>query len=163
MTEEKSTPKRVPTAKKAVASETTTAKGPAAKRTAQPATEKQIAARAPASTTSTATPARATRATRGTAAAPVKAAATPVAAETPPLTPTPVATAAPLSAAVPEPSPAPAAAPATAAKPTAEERRQMIETAAYFIAEKSGFQEDGAYYWALAEKEIAAQLGESQE
>lgn len=44
------------------------------------------------------------------------------------------------------------------AKPTPEERYRMVETAAYFIAERSGFQGDSAAHWAAAELEIAALL-----
>ena len=37
----------------------------------------------------------------------------------------------------------------------------MVESAAYFIAEKDGFQGCSAHYWSLAEQQIAAQLGEA--
>jgi hypothetical protein len=36
----------------------------------------------------------------------------------------------------------------------------MVQDAAYFIAERHGFNGDSAYFWTLAEAEIAAQLGE---
>ncbi|HRD93147.1 DUF2934 domain-containing protein [Accumulibacter sp.] len=36
----------------------------------------------------------------------------------------------------------------------------MVQSAAYFIAEKDGFQGDATAYWTQAESEIAAQLGE---
>ena len=45
------------------------------------------------------------------------------------------------------------------AKPTHEERYRMVETAAYFIAERHGFQGNSAEHWAAAEKEIAEKLG----
>ncbi len=38
----------------------------------------------------------------------------------------------------------------------------MIQSAAYFLAEKDGFRGPAAQYWTLAEREIAAQLGESE-
>lgn len=47
----------------------------------------------------------------------------------------------------------------TAAKPTPEERYRMVETAAYFIAERHGFQGNSAEHWTAAEKEIAERLG----
>jgi len=43
-------------------------------------------------------------------------------------------------------------------KPTAEERRRMIEVAAYYIAERNGFRGDPAAHWAQAEAEIAGVL-----
>jgi len=49
-----------------------------------------------------------------------------------------------------------------AAKPSAEQRYRMIQAAAYFLAEKNGFQGSATHYWTLAEREIAAQLGESE-
>lgn len=53
----------------------------------------------------------------------------------------------------------PDAATKTAAKPTPEERYRMVETAAYFIAERNGFQGCSTEHWAAAEIEIAAKLG----
>ena len=47
------------------------------------------------------------------------------------------------------------------AAPSAEERYRMVESAAYFIAEKDGFQGCSTHYWAEAEQEIAASLGET--
>jgi hypothetical protein len=41
-----------------------------------------------------------------------------------------------------------------------EQRYRMIETAAYFIAERNGFQGDTAEHWRAAELEIAQLLGE---
>jgi len=39
-----------------------------------------------------------------------------------------------------------------------EQRYQMIQDAAYFIAERHGFNGDSAYFWSLAEAEINAKL-----
>jgi hypothetical protein len=41
-----------------------------------------------------------------------------------------------------------------------EERNQMVETAAYFIAERNGFQDHSDMYWAAAEREISDKLGQ---
>lgn len=46
------------------------------------------------------------------------------------------------------------------AQPTPEERYRMIELAAYFIAERSGFQGCASTHWVDAEREIAAKLGQ---
>jgi hypothetical protein len=46
----------------------------------------------------------------------------------------------------------------TIGKPTPEERYRMVETTAYFIAERNGFQGDSTEHWAAAEREIAAKL-----
>ncbi len=40
---------------------------------------------------------------------------------------------------------------------TAEERRRLIETAAYLKAEADGFSGDPVQYWLAAESEVAAQ------
>ncbi len=45
------------------------------------------------------------------------------------------------------------------AQPSAQERYRMVETAAYYIAERSGFQGCTTDHWAAAEIEIAAKLG----
>ena len=45
-----------------------------------------------------------------------------------------------------------------AAKPTPEERYRMVETAAYFIAERHGFQGRSDEHWAAAELEVAVRL-----
>ena len=45
------------------------------------------------------------------------------------------------------------------AKPTPEERYRMVQTAAYFIAERNGFGGCSLGHWADAENEIAAKLG----
>ena len=53
-----------------------------------------------------------------------------------------------------------------AAKPAApkkseinpEQRYKMIEQAAYFIAERHGFNGDSAYFWSLAEAEVSNRL-----
>lgn len=39
-----------------------------------------------------------------------------------------------------------------------EQRYKMIEEAAYYIAERHGFNGDSAYFWSLAEAEINAKL-----
>ncbi len=45
------------------------------------------------------------------------------------------------------------------AQPTPEERYRMVQTAAYFIAERNGFCGNPADHWAAAEREIAKRLG----
>lgn len=45
-------------------------------------------------------------------------------------------------------------------KHTPEERYRMVEMAAYFIAEKHGFQGRSDEHWAAAERVIAFQLGQ---
>lgn len=45
-------------------------------------------------------------------------------------------------------------------RPTPEERYRMVQTAAYFIAERNGFQGCSTDHWMAAELEIAARLGE---
>jgi len=60
-------------------------------------------------------------------------------------------TAAPKKAAAPRAKKA--AAPATL-KPGPEELYRMIQTAAYFIAERNGFSGDSKEYWAQAETQI---------
>ena len=55
----------------------------------------------------------------------------------------------------------PAAKAAVAAKKSAvtpEQRYKMIEEAAYYIAERHGFNGDSASFWSLAEAEINAKL-----
>ncbi|HUW25823.1 MAG TPA: DUF2934 domain-containing protein [Gallionella sp.] len=47
----------------------------------------------------------------------------------------------------------------TATKPTPEERYRMVQTAAYFIAERTGFGGSALEHWAAAEREIAGKLG----
>lgn len=44
------------------------------------------------------------------------------------------------------------------AQPSAQERYRMVETAAYYIAERSGFQGCTTEHWAAAELEIANKL-----
>jgi hypothetical protein len=46
----------------------------------------------------------------------------------------------------------------TAAKPTPEELYRMVQTAAYFIAERNGFRGNSDEHWAAAEREISARL-----
>ncbi len=68
------------------------------------------------------------------------------------------------AAAAPKAAPkavAPKAAPKAVAAPkkpavTPEQRYKMIEEAAYYIAERHGFNGDSAYFWSLAEAEINA-------
>lgn len=50
--------------------------------------------------------------------------------------------------------PAPAAGSQPAVSP--EERYRMIQEAAYYIAERHGFNGDSAYFWSQAEAEINA-------
>ncbi|MGD9611765.1 MAG: DUF2934 domain-containing protein [Kiritimatiellia bacterium] len=55
----------------------------------------------------------------------------------------------------------PAAKSASAAKKpelSPEQRYQMIQDAAYYIAERHGFSGDSAYFWSLAEAEINTKL-----
>ena len=58
---------------------------------------------------------------------------------------------------------APKTVPAAAAskKPAVspEQRYKMIEEAAYYIAERHGFNGDSAYFWSLAEAEINSRMG----
>lgn len=44
------------------------------------------------------------------------------------------------------------------AQPSAQERYRMVETAAYYIAERAGFGGNAVEHWAQAEIEIAAKL-----
>jgi hypothetical protein len=44
------------------------------------------------------------------------------------------------------------------AQPTPEERYRMVQTAAYFIAERHGFGGCATDHWAAAEVEIAGML-----
>lgn len=39
-----------------------------------------------------------------------------------------------------------------------EQRYRMIQDAAYFIAERHGFNGDSAYFWSLAEAEVNSRL-----
>jgi hypothetical protein len=50
------------------------------------------------------------------------------------------------------------AAPAKTSAPTPEQRYKMVQDAAYFIAEKNGFQAGSMDYWIAAEAEITALL-----
>lgn len=43
---------------------------------------------------------------------------------------------------------------------SSEHRYRMVETTAYFIAERNGFQGDSAEHWSAAESEIARLLGD---
>lgn len=53
---------------------------------------------------------------------------------------------------------APAKKAAKKASVTPEQRYLMVQEAAYYIAEKNGFNGDSAYFWSLAEAQIAEQL-----
>ncbi len=46
------------------------------------------------------------------------------------------------------------------AQPTPQERYRMVETAAYFIAQRNGFQGRSDEHWVAAEREVAAKLGQ---
>ena len=48
----------------------------------------------------------------------------------------------------------------TVVKPTPEERYRMVQTAAYFIAERNRFSGCATDHWATAEIEIASLLGQ---
>ena len=47
----------------------------------------------------------------------------------------------------------------TMTRPAPEERYRMVQTAAYFIAERNGFGGNSIDHWAAAEVEIAGMLG----
>ena len=68
--------------------------------------------------------------------------------------------AAPKAAAAKKPAAKVAAPKAVSKKPAVspEARYKMIEEAAYYIAERHGFNGDSAYFWSLAEAEINARL-----
>ncbi|HMP72855.1 MAG TPA: DUF2934 domain-containing protein [Kiritimatiellia bacterium] len=92
-------------------------------------------------------------------AAPAKAETKPVA----PVKKAPAKKAAPAKVEAPKAAPVKPAAPAPAAKPAAaksskvismQEKYHMIDEAAYYRAEKSGFQVDPHENWVAAEKEI---------
>ncbi|NCD22763.1 MAG: DUF2934 domain-containing protein [Spartobacteria bacterium] len=73
----------------------------------------------------------------------------------------PAKKAAPKAVAAKKPAVKATAKPAPAAKKpqlTPEQRYQMIQDAAYYIAERHGFNGDSAYFWSLAEAEINAKL-----
>lgn len=52
------------------------------------------------------------------------------------------------------------AAVAKTASPNAEQRYRMVEEAAYYIAERYGFEGDSQVFWAEAEIQISKQLGQ---
>lgn len=124
----------------------TTKKTPAAKKSATGA-----AAAAPAATTEVTPPAKPPATKKAVAAAtPEKKA--PVSKVAPP----------PVLEADSPPAPTECAAlPGVLGKPSPEERYRMVQSAAYFIAEKDGFQGPDTDYWVRAEREIALQLGEA--
>ena len=93
------------------------------------------------------------------AAAGAKPAATPVAVKTavkPVAAPTPVAAPAPV--AKPVAAPAPVVAKVEQKSISKSERQRLVEQAAYFRAEKHGFQGDSSQHWAAAEAEVDADL-----
>ncbi len=87
------------------------------------------------------------------AAAGAKPAATPVAVKT---AVKPVAAPAPV--AKPVAAPAPVAAKVEQKSISKSERQRLVEQAAYFRAEKHGFQGDSSQHWAAAEAEVDADL-----
>ncbi|HMW53983.1 MAG TPA: DUF2934 domain-containing protein [Accumulibacter sp.] len=131
MTEAKSTTKRAPAPRKTTTATTSTAEKTPAARAA--------AVKKPAATAATAAPAPEKKATP-------KPAIAPVAADIEILQSAPTECATP--AAIP-------------VRPSPEDRYRMVQSAAYFIAEKDGFRGRDTDYWAQAEGEIAAQLGEA--
>ena len=136
MTEEKTTTKKTAAAKKSATA--TAAAAPAVP--AAPAAPAEVAAPAKAPTAK-----KAVAATAPEKKAPAKK-----------VVPTPALEA--------DPPPAPtecAALPGVSGKPSPEERYRMVQSAAYFIAEKDGFQGRDTDYWVRAEREIALQLGEA--
>jgi len=159
MTENK-TPAKKATAAPRTAT-TAAAKAPAKAAPASPPTAAAAAAGAAETVTKAPATRKAATATaenkspaKQTAAAPATASDAPQPAATAPVEgAAPVETAAPVEAAP--------AAPAVA-RPSAEERYRMVESAAYFIAEKDGFQGCATHYWTLAEREIAVSLGETE-
>lgn len=134
MTEAKSTTKRAPAAAKTTSTTATTS---TAVKTPAPraATVKKPATTAAA----TAAPAPAKKTTAKPAVAPVAA-----------------------DIEILQSAPTECATPATMpARPSPEDRYRMVQSAAYFIAEKDGFRGRDTDYWAQAEGEIATQLGEA--
>ena len=81
-----------------------------------------------------------------------------VAAKAAPAAPKPVAKVAPKAA--PVAKAVPAAKPAAPKKPqvSPEDRYKMIEQAAYFIAERHGFNGDSNYFWSMAVAEVDSRL-----
>ncbi len=133
MTEAKSTTKRAPAAPKTTSATTTTS--PAVK---TPAT-KAATVKKPATAAATAAPASEKKSSPKPAVAPVA-------------TDIEILQSAPTECATPAAIPL---------RPSPEDRYRMVQSAAYFIAEKDGFRGRDTDYWAQAEGEIAAQLGEA--
>ncbi|MEF8713860.1 MAG: DUF2934 domain-containing protein [Accumulibacter sp.] len=134
MTEAKSTTKRAPAAPKTTSATTTTS--PAVK---TPATKAATVKKPATAAAATAAPASEKKSSP-------KPAVTPVATDIEVLQSAPTECATP--AAIP-------------LRPSPEDRYRMVQSAAYFIAEKDGFRGRDTDYWAQAEGEIAAQLGEA--
>ena len=135
MTEAKSTTKRAPAAAKTTSTTATTSTA-----VKTPAT-RAATVKKPATTAAAATAAPAPE--KKTTAKPAVA---PVAADIE------ILQSAPTECATPAAMPA---------RPSPEDRYRMVQSAAYFIAEKDGFRGRDTDYWAQAEGEIAAQLGEA--
>ena len=125
-----------------------------AEQKAKPATKKAVpgktssaAAVKPKVTKVTATAAAKKVAANKSATPAVKKAAAPVANKKTPVKKAPTASSKP-------------AANKKTSKPTPEERYRMVQTAAYFIAERNGFGGCATEHWASAEIEIANRLGQ---
>ncbi len=134
MTEAKSTTKRAPAAPKTTSATTTTS--PAVK---TPATKAATVKKPATAAAATAAPASEKKSSPKPAVAPVA-------------TDIEILQSAPTECATPAAIPL---------RPSPEDRYRMVQSAAYFIAEKDGFRGRDTDYWAQAEGEIAAQLGEA--
>lgn len=150
-----------PAVKKTAVKKATTAKAPAAKSTsvepaAWPFPVVEAAQKAPAPAKKPAAAKKAPVAAKPVAAKKAPAAAKPAAVKKAPAAAKPAAAKkTPVTA---KKAPAKAAAKQTVAQPSAQERYRMVETAAYYIAERSGWKGSSADHWAQAESEIAAKL-----
>jgi hypothetical protein len=122
-------------------------------------TKKTTRTKKPAASKSSVPTAKAAAAEAKPAATPaaVKTAVKPVAAAPAPVA-KPVAAPAPAPAAKPVAAPAPVAAKVEQKSISKSERQRLVEQAAYFRAEKHGFQGDSSQHWAAAEAEVDADL-----
>lgn len=134
MTEAKSTTKRTPAATKTTSTTATTSTA-----VKTPATRAATVKKPATTAAATAAPAPEKKTTAKPAVAPVA-------------TDIEILQSAPTECATPAAMPA---------RPSPEDRYRMVQSAAYFIAEKDGFRGRDTDYWAQAEGEIAAQLGEA--
>ncbi|KFB69774.1 DUF2934 domain-containing protein [Candidatus Accumulibacter vicinus] len=134
MTEAKSTTKRAPAATKTTSTTATTSTA-----VKTPATRAATVKKPATTAAATAAPAPEKKTTAKPAVAPVAADIE-------------ILQSAPTECATPAAMPA---------RPSPEDRYRMVQSAAYFIAEKDGFRGRDTDYWAQAEGEIAAQLGEA--